>query len=112
MEALSDIQVAQIRNDFPILSTKVWGKPIVYFDNGATTQKPRVVIDTISEFYRGKNSSIHRGIHFLSEKSTEAYEQARETIRDFINAGSSNEIVLMPWHFHLVKSLLNQETRF
>jgi cysteine desulfurase/selenocysteine lyase len=93
MEALSEIQVAQIRKDFPILSIKVWGKPIVYFDNGATTQKPRAVIDAISEFYRGKNSSIHRGIHFLSEKSTEAYEQARETIRDFINAGSSNEIV-------------------
>lgn len=93
MESLSDIQVEQIRKDFPILSTKVWGKPIVYFDNGATTQKPRAVIDAISEFYLEKNSSVHRGIHFLSEKSTEAYEQARETIRDFINADSSNEII-------------------
>ena len=93
MEALSDKQIEQIRKDFPILSTQVYGKPIVYFDNGATTQKPRVVIDAISEFYREKNSSIHRGMHFLSEKSTEAYEQARETIRHFINAGSSNEII-------------------
>jgi len=93
MESLSDIQITQIRKDFPILSTKVYGKPIVYFDNGATTQKPRVVIDAISEFYRGKNSSVHRGVHFLSEKSTEAYEQARETIRHFINAGSTNEII-------------------
>ena len=69
------------------------GKPIVYFDNGATTQKPEVVIDAISDFYRSKNSSVHRGIHFLSEKSTEAYEQARETVRQFINAGSANEII-------------------
>jgi cysteine desulfurase/selenocysteine lyase len=93
MESLSDIQVAQIRKDFPILRTKVYGKQIVYFDNGATTQKPRVVIDAISEFYRRKNSSVHRGVHFLSEKSTEAYEQARETVRHFINAGSANEII-------------------
>jgi cysteine desulfurase/selenocysteine lyase len=93
MESLSDIQITQIRKDFPILSTKVYGKPIVYFDNGATTQKPRVVIDAISEFYRGKNSSVHRGVHFLSEKSTEAYEQARETVRHFINADSTNEII-------------------
>jgi cysteine desulfurase/selenocysteine lyase len=93
MEALSDKQIEQIRKDFPILSTQVYGKPIVYFDNGATTQKPRIVIDAISEFYREKNSSIHRGMHFLSEKSTEAYEQARETVRHFINAGSSNEII-------------------
>ena len=93
MESLSDIQITQIRKDFPILSTKIYGKPIVYFDNGATTQKPRVVIDAISEFYRGINSSVHRGVHFLSEKSTEAYEQARETVRHFINAGSTNEII-------------------
>jgi len=93
MESLSDIQIAQIRKDFPILMTKVYGKPIVYFDNGATTQKPRIVIDAISEFYREKNSSVHRGVHFLSEKSTEAYEQARETVRHFINAGSTNEII-------------------
>ena len=93
MESLSDIQIDLIRKDFPILTTRVWGKPIVYFDNGATTQKPRVVIDAVSEFYRSKNSSVHRGVHFLSEKSTEAYEQARETVRQFINAGSANEII-------------------
>jgi cysteine desulfurase/selenocysteine lyase len=93
MEALSVIQVEQIRKDFPILSEKVYGKPIVYFDNGATTQKPRVVIDTISKFYNERNSSVHRGVHFLSEKSTEAYEQARETIRQYINAASTNEII-------------------
>ncbi len=93
MESLSDKNIEEIRKDFPILSTRVYGNPIVYFDNGATTQKPMVVIDAISEFYREKNSSVHRGVHFLSDRSTEAYEQARETVRKFINAGSVKEIV-------------------
>jgi cysteine desulfurase/selenocysteine lyase len=93
MESLSDIQIEKIRKDFPILSTKIYGNPIVYFDNGATTQKPDVVIDAISEFYRSKNSSVHRGVHYLSDRSTEAYEQARETVQKFINAGSANEII-------------------
>ncbi len=93
MEFLSDKNIEEIRKDFPILSTRVYGNPVVYFDNGATTQKPMVVIDAISEFYREKNSSVHRGVHFLSNRSTEAYEQARETVRKFINAGSVKEIV-------------------
>jgi cysteine desulfurase/selenocysteine lyase len=93
MESLSDIQIEEIRKDFPILSTKIYGKPIIYFDNGATTQKPRVVIDAISEFYMEKNSSVHRGVHYLSDKSTEAYEHARETVRKFINARSTSEII-------------------
>ena len=93
MESLSDKNIEEIRKDFPILSTRVYGNPIVYFDNGATTQKPRAVIDAISEFYREKNSSVHRGVHFLSDRSTEAYEQARETVRKFINADSVKEIV-------------------
>lgn len=93
MESLSDIQIGQIRKDFPILSTRIYGKPFVYFDNGATTQKPAVVIDAISEFYRHNNSSIHRGVHFLSERSTAAYEQARETVQKFIHANSSREVI-------------------
>jgi cysteine desulfurase/selenocysteine lyase len=93
MRTLSDIQIEEIRRDFPILSTKIYGNPMVYFDNGATTQKPLAVIDTISGFYRERNSSVHRGVHFLSDKSTEAYEEARETVRKFINAGSANEII-------------------
>lgn len=93
MESLSDIQIEEIRKDFPILSTKIYGKPIIYFDNGATTQKPHVVIDVISEFYREKNSSVHRGVHYLSDRSTEAYEKARDTVRKFINARSANEII-------------------
>jgi cysteine desulfurase/selenocysteine lyase len=93
MESLTDTQIGQIRDDFPILSTMVYGKPIVYLDNGATTQKPKAVIDAISEFYRNHNSSIHRGLHFLSEKSTEAYEQARKTVQKFIHAKSTEEII-------------------
>lgn len=86
-----DIQ--KIRNDFPILREKVYEKPLVYLDNGATTQKPDVVIGTMEQLYKKKNSSIHRGIHYLSEEMTEAYEQARDTIRSFINARSTAEII-------------------
>ena len=86
-----DIQ--QIRSDFPILQQQVYNKPLVYLDNGATTQKPRVVIDTIRELQEKQNSSIHRGIHYLSEQMTSRYEAARETVREFLNARSTNEIV-------------------
>ena len=86
-------EVDKIRQDFPILSQKVYGRPMVYFDNGATTQKPSVVIETVRRYYEEKNASIHRGVHFLSERSTETYENARETVRKFINASSTNEIV-------------------
>lgn len=82
-----------IRKDFPILSREVYGRPLVYFDNGATTQKPMVVLETIQKYYSELNSSIHRGVHFLSDQSTARYEQARETIRGFINASSTNEII-------------------
>ena len=85
--------IASIRNDFPILKEKVYEKALVYLDNGATTQKPQVVIDTLQDLYSKKNSSIHRGIHYLSEQMTEAYEEARETVRKFINAFSTTEIV-------------------
>ena len=85
--------IDRIRNDFPILKQKVYNKPLVYLDNGATTQKPAVVIETIRELQESQNSSIHRGIHFLSEQMTGRYEAARETVREFINASSSNEII-------------------
>jgi cysteine desulfurase/selenocysteine lyase len=85
--------VEKIRLDFPILSRKVHGYPIAYLDNGATTQKPRQVIETVKKYYEKENASIHRGIHFLSEQSTDTYEKARETVRKFINAASKNEIV-------------------
>ena len=85
--------IEKIRQDFPILSTKVYNKPLVYFDNGATTQKPHQVIDKISEIQRNTNSSIHRGVHHLSGKMTEEYENAREIVREFLNARDKSEIV-------------------
>jgi len=93
MATATTFNVTKIRQDFPILSQQVYGKPIVYFDNGATTQKPQAVIDTVTKYYRDENSSIHRGVHFLSERSTETYEAAREFVRSFINAASVNEII-------------------
>lgn len=87
------LDIQKIRADFPILEKKVYGKPVVYFDNGATTQKPRVVIDTLACMYSECNANIHRGVHYLSERATEAYENARRTIRDFLNAEWSQEII-------------------
>ena len=85
--------INQIRSDFPILQQQVYNKPLIYLDNGATTQKPRVVIDTIRELQETQNSSIHRGIHYLSEQMTGRYESARETVRAFLNADSTQEII-------------------
>jgi cysteine desulfurase/selenocysteine lyase len=85
--------IAEIRADFPILSTKIYGRPLVYFDNGATTQKPQCVLDSVDEVYRSYNGNIHRGVHYLSDRSSEAYENARETVRAFVNAGKREEII-------------------
>lgn len=79
--------------DFPILEQKVRGKPLVYLDNGATTQKPAVVIDTETNFYRLNNANIHRGVHWLSERATDFYDEARKTVQQFINAERPEEIV-------------------
>lgn len=86
--------INKIREDFPILSRQVYGKPLVYLDNGATTQKPRSVVDAMTEEYYNVNANVHRGVHFLSQQATELHEQARETVRRFINARSASEIVL------------------
>jgi cysteine desulfurase / selenocysteine lyase len=85
--------IEEIRSDFPILSRKVYGKPLVYFDNGATTQKPQCVLDAVNEVYTGYNANIHRGVHLLSDLSSEAYENAREKVRSFINAGKREEVI-------------------
>ena len=85
--------IQKIRADFPILKKKIYGKPLIYFDNAATTQKPVCVVDKISENYYNNNANIHRGVHFLSQVATEAHEAARETVRSFIGARSANEIV-------------------
>ena len=87
------IDVDKIRKDFPILGRKVYGKPLVYLDNAATTQKPQCVIDSISEAYCNVNANVHRGIHFLSQQATDMMEAAREKVRQFICAGSTEEIV-------------------
>ena len=83
----------KVRHDFPILSRQVNGKPLVYFDNGATTQKPQQVIDAIQHYYSYYNSNVHRGVHTLSQEATTAQEESREKVRKFINAKSVNEII-------------------
>ena len=87
------IDVEKIRRDFPILGREVYGKPLVYFDNAATTQKPQCVIDAISEAYCNENANVHRGIHFLSQHATDLMESARDKVRRFIGAGSTEEII-------------------
>jgi len=85
--------VEAIRKDFPILSKTVYGKPLVYLDNGASAQKPQVVIDAVSHAYSNEYANVHRGLHFLSNAATDAYEAAREKVRRFLNASSVDEIV-------------------
>ena len=85
--------VERIRGDFPILHTRVHGHPLVYLDNAATSQKPRSVIDAIVRYYEGENANIHRGVHYLSQVATEEFEKARETVRGFVNAAQSSEII-------------------
>lgn len=82
-----------IRNDFPILGEKIYNMPLVYLDNGATTQKPRCVVEKIEQGYYTLNANIHRGVHYLSQRATEAHEKARRTVQSFLNAKSSNEII-------------------
>src|SRR2546421_9918966 len=79
----------RVRADFPILSTKSHGKPLIYLDNGATTQKPVVVIEALERYYRKQNANIHRGVYELSQAATTAYEQARLAVQRFVNAAHS-----------------------
>ena len=92
---MKTFDVNKIRADFPILKEKIHGKPLVYLDNGATSQKPQVVIDALNRYYSTENSNIHRGVHFLSERATEAYEVARQKIKSFVNAQSEQEIIFV-----------------
>lgn len=87
------LDIEKIRNDFPLLQQRVNNQPLVYLDNGATTQKPKVVIDKIQELYTQYNSSIHRGVHWLSEQITEEYEKARSIVRNFISARHNHEVI-------------------
>src|SRR5439155_4297104 len=87
------LDVAAIRGDFPILHRRVHGKPLVYLDNAATTQKPQAVLDRITRYYSEENANVHRGVHWLSERATEVYEGARATIQRLINAPRPEDIV-------------------
>lgn len=89
----TNLDIQKIRADFPILSQKVNGKPLVYFDNAATTQKPKQVIEAIAQYYEGYNANIHRGLHSLAEKATTAFEDTRIVFQQFINAAESEEVI-------------------
>ena len=88
-----DLDVYSIRRHFPALNREVKGKPLVYFDNAATTQKPQVVIDALVNYYSNYNANIHRGIHTLAEEATAAFESTRDTVHKFINAGTREQII-------------------
>lgn len=85
--------VEEIRKQFPALHREVYGKPSIYFDNGATSQKPQIVIDTINRYYTSENANIHRGVHFLSQQATDAYEEARRIVQQFIHAKHEHEVI-------------------
>lgn len=87
------VDIEKIRTDFPILSDQIFGKPLIYFDNAATTQKPRCVLDKMTELYTTQNANIHRGVHHLSQLATAAHESARQTVADFIHANDAKEII-------------------
>lgn len=92
-EAVTGFDVEKIRSDFPILSRKVHGLPLVYLDNAATTQKPHAVIDALTKYYTDENANIHRGVHQLSQIATEAHDAARQTVQRFLNAGDPAEVI-------------------
>ena len=87
------IDVEKIRKDFPILDQIVNDEPLVYLDNAATTQKPKVVLEAVNRYYQEDNANVHRGVHTLAERATASYEGARETVRRFINASSTKEVL-------------------
>src|SRR6202163_2604838 len=92
-QPIGTYDVNRIRADFPILGMQVYGKPLVYLDNAASAQKPQVVLDRIQQAYTSEYANVHRGLHFLANAATEAYEGAREKVRSFLNAGRPEEIV-------------------
>ena len=89
----SGLDVAAIRRDFPILAREVYGKPLVYLDNAASAQKPKLVLDRIQQAYTSEYANVHRGLHYLANAATEAYEGGREKVAKFLNAGRTEEII-------------------
>ena len=106
------LDIAQIRKDFPILNRKVNGNPLIYFDNAATSQTPRQVIDTIVDYYSNYNANIHRGVHALAQEATEAYEGARIKIQQFFNAAKTHEIIFTSGTTHSINLVANGFTAF
>ena len=107
MKNTTGFNIASIREDFPILNSKVNGKKLIYFDNAATTQTPKVVIDAIVSYYSTLNANIHRGVHSLSQKATEAYEGARKKIQKHLNAKNSSEIIFTSGSTHSINLVAN-----
>ena len=101
------LDIQKIRADFPILTQKVNGKPLVYFDNGATSQKPQIVIDAISKYYQEINANIHRGVHTLSQLATDAYEVSRGKIQNHINAKFAHEVIFTSGTTHSINAIAN-----
>ncbi len=101
------LDIQKIRADFPILSQKINGKPLVYFDNGATSQKPQVVIDAIAQYYQEINANIHRGVHTLSQMATDAYEASRKKIQNHINAKHAHEVIFTSGTTHGINAIAN-----
>jgi cysteine desulfurase/selenocysteine lyase len=89
-----NFDINKIRKDFPALSQEIYGRPLIYFDNAATSQKPSAVIDSISNYYSTINSNVHRGVHFLSQQATHAFERTRKKIQEYINAENSHEVII------------------
>ena len=102
--------VANVRNDFPILKREVNQQPLVYFDNAATSQTPQVVIDVIVDYYSNYNANIHRGVHSLSQEATDAYEVARQKIQEHFNAAKSHEIILTSGTTHSINIIASGYT--
>ena len=101
------LDIQKIRADFPILSQKVNGKPLVYFDNGATSQKPQIVLDAITRYYSEINANIHRGVHTLSQLATDAYENSRKKIQNHINAKFAHEVLFTSGTTHGINLVTN-----
>jgi cysteine desulfurase/selenocysteine lyase len=101
------LDITKVRADFPILQQEINGFPLIYFDNGATSQKPQVVIDAISEYYQETNANIHRGVHTLSQRATDAYEAAREIMRQHLNAAYTHEVLFTAGTTHGINLVAN-----
>ena len=101
------LDIPKVRADFPILSRTVNGKPLVYFDNGATSQKPQIVIDAIAKYYQEINANIHRGVHTLSQLATDAYEESRNKIQNHINAKFAHEVIFTSGTTHGINAIAN-----